>query len=151
MSFIIVEPAEDQSDRPCADLLKDAARGNLQFLSPAAIARILRLEVFEAQDRSRLVCQLPDGSIGGFVDWESEWITHLFVAQRVHGCGVGRALFNAAQYAMGTTVRLLSFKQNRPALAFYLRIGCTIIGEQEGTFFGSREHNFLLERTLPVG
>jgi GNAT superfamily N-acetyltransferase len=76
----------------------------------------------------------------GFVSWwpPENFIHNLFVHVDYQRCGVGRALLKACLDNLGRPSQLKCVQQNVNALAFYKRLGWSVIAEGmavEGPYF----------------
>jgi GNAT superfamily N-acetyltransferase len=83
-------------------------------------------------------------AIDGFIAFRAGWIDHLYVRPGHQRRGVGRAMLARAMQTH-SPLRLWTFQQNTPALAFYAAHGFREIERTEGTGNEEREPDVLLK------
>ena len=111
-----------------------AAIKRIAYQYRAELGFVNRAALFEAAGRRELyVCELPDGEIGGFVNWHARrdgWHTiyEIATAQEYAGCGIGRALL----YSVPTPTRLKCTTDNDRANRFYEAAGMTLTRTEQG-------------------
>ena len=86
------------------------------------------------------------GNFEGFIAFRAGWVDHLYVRPEHQRHGVGRALLARAMEAH-SPLRLWTFQNNPPALAFYAAHGFREIERTDGSRNEEREPDVLLEWT----
>jgi ribosomal protein S18 acetylase RimI-like enzyme len=77
------------------------------------------------------------GAVAGFVAFDDDEVTWLYVDPRHHRQGVGRALLRQAIAAAGSRVEVTVLDGNPAALALYLSEGFTITETRTGPLVGN--------------
>ncbi len=142
-----VRPAAGAAElAACAGLYEAGQREIMPDDPPQAWSRAGFADATTGEDV--FVALGPSGEVVGFVSlWRPEPFVHfLHVARDWRGRGVGRALLD---HALATVpagpVDLKCLSDNRPALAFYRRLGWVQVGSDPG----SRPHYVRLRLTRP--
>jgi GNAT superfamily N-acetyltransferase len=90
------------------------------------------------------------GSVDGFCAFRPGWVDHLYIRPDRQGRGLGRALMGRAM-AANDRLSLWVFQRNRPAIAFYERLGFRLLRRTDGSGNEEREPDALYEWSRPDG
>jgi [ribosomal protein S18]-alanine N-acetyltransferase len=82
-----------------------------------------------------LVACLGEAVIG-FVSWNGDFITWLYVDPAQQRRGIGRQLLDAAMYRVGPEAWTVMLANNAPALALYLQAGLEVVFTRPSTVEG---------------
>ncbi|MBG53588.1 MAG: hypothetical protein CML99_14385 [Rhodobiaceae bacterium] len=82
--------------------------------------------------RNEVWVTLENQHITGFMTLRPGWIDHLYIHPRHQNMGAGHTLLSVAKERSGGDLRLWTFQQNKPALAFYSAHGFTLARRTDG-------------------
>jgi len=97
------------------------------------------------QNTELWLAELEDGSVGGLLVLDGDWLEQLYVEPAHTGEGIGAALLAVAKRERPAGLKLWTFASNAGALRFYDRHGFTEVRRTDGRDNEERAPDVLLE------
>lgn len=126
-----IRPASVSDHPALAELFLQVRREIFTWQDSASF----RLDDFAIETEGEVIhlAENEEGRLLGFISvWEPEnFVHHLFIAGNSRGTGIGKALLSELGSRDPGPFRLKCVEDNSNALAFYRRLGWTVIGRGE--------------------
>jgi ribosomal protein S18 acetylase RimI-like enzyme len=148
MAALSLRPAEPKDADAIADVFLAARKASMPYLpdlhSEDDTRSWIRNDVLR---RDEVWVAAAGDRIDGYLVVNGDVLEHLYVAPRLHGSGIGSALFAKAKQLRPRGFRLWVFQRNMQARGFYEARGMRVVEFTDGSRNEEREPDALYEWT----
>jgi GNAT superfamily N-acetyltransferase len=148
MAALSLRPAEPKDADAIADVFLAARNASMPYLPDLHSDEETRSWVRDfVLARDEVWVAAVGDRIDGFLALNGDVLDHLYVAPRLHGSGIGSALFAKAKQLRPQGFRLWVFQRNMQARGFYEARGMRVVEFTDGARNEEREPDALYEWT----
>jgi GNAT superfamily N-acetyltransferase len=148
MAALSLRPAEPKDADAIADVFLAARKASMPYLPDLHSDEETRGWVRDlVLARDEVWVAAVGDRIDGFLALNGDMLDHLYVAPRLHGSGIGSALFAKAKQLRPQGFRLWVFQRNMQARGFYEARGMRVVEFTDGSRNEEREPDALYEWT----
>jgi GNAT superfamily N-acetyltransferase len=146
MAALSLRPAEPKDADAIADVFLAARKASMPYLPDLHSDEETRSWVRDVVlARDEVWVAAVGDRIDGFLALNGDVLDHLYVAPRLHGSGIGSALFAKAKQLRPQGFRLWVFQRNMQARGFYEARGMRVVEFTDGEGNEEREPDALYE------
>jgi GNAT superfamily N-acetyltransferase len=146
MAALSLRPAEPKDADAIADVFLAARKASMPYLPDLHSDEETRSWVRNlVLARDEVWVAAVGDRIDGFLALNGDVLDHLYVAPRLHGSGIGSALFAKAKQLRPQGFRLWVFQRNMQARGFYEARGMRVVEFTDGSRNEEREPDALYE------
>jgi GNAT superfamily N-acetyltransferase len=152
MAALSLRPAEPKDADAIADVFLAARKASMPYLPDLHSDEETRGWVRDlVLARDEVWVAAVGDRIDGFLALNGDVLDHLYVAPRLHGSGIGSALFAKAKQLRPQGFRLWVFQRNMQARGFYEARGMRVVEFTDGSRNEEREPDALYEWAPAAG
>jgi GNAT superfamily N-acetyltransferase len=146
MAALSLRPAEPKDADAIADVFLATRKASMPYLPDLHSDEETRSWVRDVVlARDEVWVAAVGDRIDGFLALNGDVLDHLYVAPRLHGSGIGSALFAKAKQLRPQGFRLWVFQRNMQARGFYEARGMRVVEFTDGEGNEEREPDALYE------
>jgi GNAT superfamily N-acetyltransferase len=139
MQTLAIRPAAPEDADAIADVFLAARKASMPYLPDLHSEEETRAWIRDVVlERDEVWVAAAGSRVDGFLALKDDVLDHLYVAPRLHGSGVGSALFAKAKQLRPQGFRLWVFQRNMQARGFYEARGMRLVETTDGS--GNEEH-----------